>query len=128
MWLEVSDALFVTLLNQKLSRLLITMSGKVKVSSDMMRCYNGTGDVVACLKKEKLVVKLMEIKDVTSFIPLYLEGHAMTLYMEMSEEDQIKVEKIEDRLKEAFAQGRFEAYGKLTDWRWKGEQVDVFAN
>lgn len=117
------------LLNDKLSRLfLITMSGKLKISSDMMRCYDGTGDVVAWLKKAKLVAKLMEIKDVASFIPLYLEGDAMALYLEMSEEDQTKVGRIEDRLKEAFAQGRFEAYGKLTGLRWKGEQVDVFAN
>lgn len=94
----------------------------------MMRCYDGTGDVVAWLKKAKLVAKLMEIKDVASFIPLYLEGDAMALYLEMSEEDQTKVGKIEDRLKEAFAQGRFEAYGKLKGLRWKGEQVDVFAN
>lgn len=104
------------------------MSGKLKVSSDMMRCYDGTGDVVAWLKKAKLVAKLMEIKDVASFVPLYLEGDAMALYLEMSEEDQAKVEKIEDRLKEAFAQGKFEAYGKLKGLRWKGEQVDVFAN
>lgn len=104
------------------------MSGKLKVSSDIMRCYDGTGDVVAWLKKAKLVASLMEIKDVASFIPLYLEGDAMALYLEMSEEDQKKVEKIESRLKEAFAQGRFEAYGKLKGLRWTGEQVDVFAN
>lgn len=104
------------------------MSGKLKVSSDMMRCFDGTGDVVAWLKKAKLVAKLMEITDVASFIPLYLEGDAMALYLEMTEADQTKVEKIENRLKEAFAQGKFEAYGKLKGLRWKGEQVDVFAN
>ena len=104
------------------------MAGKLKVSSDIMKCYDGTGDVVAWLKKAKLVANLMEIKDVASFIPLYLEGDAMALYLEMSEADQTKVEKIEGRLKEAFAQGRFEAYGKLKGLRWKGEQVDVFAN
>ena len=101
------------------------MSGKLKVSSDMMRCFDGTGDVVAWLKKAKLVAKLMEITDVASFIPLYLEGDAMALYLEMTEADQTKVEKIENRLKEAFAQGKFEAYGKLKGLRWKGEQVDV---
>lgn len=104
------------------------MAGKVKISSDMMRCYDGSGDVVAWMKKAKLVARLMEIKDLASFIPLYLEGDALALYLEMSEEDQLKVEKIEDRLKEAFAQGRFEAYRKLTDLRWVGEKVDVFAN
>ena len=118
----------IDLSNHKLSRPFITMAGKLKVGSDMMRCYDGTGDVVAWLKKARLVAKLMEIKDVASFILLYLEGDAMALDLEMSEEDQTKVEKIENRLKEAFAEGRFEAYGRLKGLRWKGEQVDVFAN
>lgn len=104
------------------------MSGKIKIGSDMMRCYDGTGDVVAWLKKAKLVAKLMEIKDIASFMPLYLEGDALALYLEMSEGDQVDAGKIEGRLKEAFAQGRFEAYGKLKGLRWTGEQVDVYAN
>lgn len=104
------------------------MSGKVKISSDMMRCFDGSSDIVAWLKKARLVAKLTEIKDLASFIPLYLEGAALALYLEMSEKDQTDVEKIEYRLKEAFAQGKFEAYRKLTGVRWTGEQVDVFAN
>lgn len=120
--------IFFSYIYHKLSRPLIIMSGKVKISNDMMRCFDGSGDVVAWLKKAKLVAKLMEIKDLASFIPLYLEGDALALYLEMSEKDQTDVEKMEDRLKEAFAQGRFEAYRKLTGVRWTGEQVDVYAN
>lgn len=52
----------------------------------------------------------------------------MVLYLEMSEGDQTKVEKVEGRLKEPFPQGRFEAYGKLKGLRWEEEQVYVFAN
>ena len=104
------------------------MSGKVKISSDMMRCYGGEGDVVAWLKKGRLVAKLMEIDDLASFIPLYLEGSALALYMEMSDAEQRDIDQIESRLKEAFAQGRFEAYGQLKVLTWRGEQVDVFAN
>ena len=70
----------------------------------------------------------MEIKDLASFNPLYLEGDALALYLEMREEDQTDVKKIENRLKEAFAQGRFEAYRRLMGLRWTGEQVNVFAN
>lgn len=104
------------------------MGTKVKLSSDMMKSYDGTGDIVAWLKKTKLVAKLMEIKDLASFMPLYLEGDALALYLEMSETDQLDAGKIEDRLKEAFAQGRFEAYGRLIGLKWTGEQVDVYAN
>ena len=99
--------------NYKLSRSMVIMSGKIKISSDMMRCYDGTGDDMTWLKKGKLVVKLMEIKDIASFISLYLEGDAKALYFEMSEVDQLNASKIEGRLKEAFAQGSFEAYRKL---------------
>ena len=98
------------------------------MSGDMMRCYDGTGDIVAWLKKAKLVAKLLEIKDIASIIPLYLEGDALALFLEMSENDQLDAGKIEGRLKEAFALGIFEAYGKLKGLRWTGEQVDVFAN
>ena len=90
------------------------MSGKVKISNDMMRCFDGSGDIVAWLKKAQLVAKLLEIKDLARFILLYLERDALALYLEMREEDQTDVKKIENRLKEAFAQGRFEAYRKLT--------------
>merc|ERR1712035_215286 len=93
-----------------------------------MRCFDGSSDVVVWLKKAKLVATLTEIKDLANFIPLYLEGDALALYLEMSEEDQTDVKKIDNRLKEAFAQGRFEAYRKLMGLRWTGEQVDVYAN
>ena len=57
------------------------MAGKVKISSDMMQCFTGEGDVVAWLKKGKLVAKLMGIEDLASFLPLYLEGSALALYL-----------------------------------------------
>lgn len=104
------------------------MSGKVKLSSDMMKPYNGKGDVVAWLKKAELVAKLMEIADLASFIPLYLEGDALASYLEMKESDQASAEKIKNRLKEAFTEGMFRAYGRLSCVRWTGEQVDAFAN
>ena len=102
--------------NYKVSRPLVIMSGKVKIGSDMMRCYDGTCDVVAWLKKAKLVAKLMEIKDIASFITLYL-GDALALYLEMSKVDQLDSSKIEGRSKEAIAQGSFEAYRKLKKLR-----------
>ena len=45
----------------------------------------------------------MKVKDIARFIPLYLEGDALALYLEMSEVDQLDAGKIEGRLKEAFA-------------------------
>ena len=47
-------------------------------------------------------------------LPLYLEGDALALNMEMKEEDQNDISLIEIRLKEAFMDGTFMAYRKLT--------------
>ena len=63
-----------------------------------------------------------------SFLPLYLEGDALGLCLEMREEDQSNATSIEERLKDAFTDGEFAAYGKLGRVKWTGEQVDAFAN
>lgn len=115
-------------LYHKLSRPYIRMAGKGKLSGEMMKSFDSQGDVVAWLKKAELVAKLIEIKDLASFIPLFLEGDALALYLEMNESDQADAKKIESRLKTAFSQGMFEAYGRLRKLQWMGEQVDVFAN
>lgn len=100
----------------------------VKISSDMIRPFTGEGELVAWLKKVKLVAKLQKISDLASFMPLYLEGNALAIYLEMEEEDQANAAKIEARLTEAFSDGPFVAYRKLVNMRWTGEQVDVYAN
>ena len=101
---------------------------KLKGLSEVMKPFNGEGDVISWIKKAKLVAKLKNIDDLASFLPLYLEGDALLLYLEMSEADQKVGGKIESRLKEAFTDGEFTAYGKLGRAKWAGEQVDVFAN
>ena len=98
------------------------------VTKDMIKPFTGEGDVVAWLKKVRLVAKLQKITDVASLIPLYLEKDALSLYLEMSESAQASADQIEARLKEAFTDGAFTAFGKLTQSKWTGEQVDVYAN
>ena len=61
------------------------------------------------------MTRLQHIDDVASLLPLYLEGDALALYMEMK-----GISLIED--------GTFTAYRKLTMVRWAGECVDVYAN
>ena len=99
----------------------------VKISPDMIRPYTGENDLISWLKKVQLVAKLANVTDLASFLPLYLEGDALAVYLEMSESDQKSAKKIEDRLKTAFTDGSFIAYGKLTRCRWDGEPVDVYA-
>ena len=101
---------------------------KVHISSDVIKPFSGESDVVAWLKKVRLVARLQNVDDVASFLPLYLEGDALALYMEMEEASQRDIEQIEARLKEAFTDNAFAAYRKLTLVRWAGERVDVFAS
>ena len=74
-----------------------------KVTTDMIKPFTGEGDVVSWLKKVTLVAKLQKISDVAIFIPLYLEGDAIALYLELSDGDQADAEKIQEKLKTAFA-------------------------
>ena len=101
---------------------------KVHFSSDILKPFSSEGDVVAWLKKVRLVARLRLVDDVASLLPLYLEGGVLALYMEMKEEDQKDISLIEAWLKEAFMDGVFTAYRKLTMVRWAGERVDVYAN
>ena len=99
-----------------------------KITSEMIKPFNGEGNVVAWIQKVKLVAKLQKIKDLASFLPLFLEGAALALYLEMNPSEQSDADEIEARLNEAFTDGAFVAYGKLVRVRWTGEQVDVYAN
>ena len=102
----------------------------IKVTGDMVKPFTGEGDsdVVAWLQKIKLVAKLADIKELENFLPLYLEGGALAVYLEMSEANQKSADEIEKRLKEVYTDGPFVAYGKIIGMRWSGESVDVFAN
>ena len=100
----------------------------LKITSDMIKPFSGEGDVVAWLQKIKLVSKLSKVEEIQNLIPLYLEGSALAVYMEMSEDDKRSAEKIEERLKEVYTDGPFVAFAKLSNLKWKGEAVDAYAN
>ncbi|XP_068237250.1 uncharacterized protein [Palaemon carinicauda] len=88
---------------------------------DMIKPFTGEGNV-SWLKKVTLVAKLQKIVDLASFIPLYLEGDALALYLEMGDEDQECAAKIQN------SDDLFSAIGKLVQLKWTGEPVDVYAN
>ena len=98
-----------------------------KVTPEMIRYFDGEGDLMAWLAKAKLVAKLAKISDLACFLPLYLEGNALAVYLEMPEKDRACAVKIEEKLKDAFSDSAFVAYSKLAKLKWSGEPVDVFA-
>ena len=99
-----------------------------KITTDMIKPYVGEGDVMAWLKKVKLVAKLTKVTALADFIPLFLEGSALAVYLELAEKDQSDADVIEKKLVEAFTDGPFVAYAKLVSLKWVGQPVDVYAN
>ena len=100
----------------------------VRVTTEMLKAFTGDGDVVAWLQKVKLVARLQGVKDLATFLPLYLEGDALALFLQLSEQEQADAGVVERKLLSAFTDSPFVAYAKLAQRRWNGEQVDVFAN
>ena len=98
------------------------------MGKDVILTFSGEGDVVGWIKMVKLVAKLQKVQDLANFIPLFLYGDALALYLEVSNEDQVQVEQIEMRLVTTFTEGPFEAYEKLKKFKWTGESVDVYAD
>ena len=99
----------------------IMESRLLRLGKDVIPPFSGEGDVVGWIKKVKLV------QDLARFIPLFLHGDALALYLEMSNEDQVQPEQIEMRLVTAFTEGPFEAYEKLKRFKWTGKSFDVYA-
>ena len=95
---------------------------------DFIKPFTGEGDVMSFITKVGLVAALKKVDDEAKFLPLYLEGHALAIYLEMDETDRKDPAKIKNRLKEAFCDGPFVAYAKLSSMKWGGEEVDVYAN
>ena len=99
-----------------------------KITTEMIKPFTGDGDVVAWIKKVELVAKLQKVTDLASFLPLFLEGDALALFLQMEASDQADPEKIKDKLLNAFSDGPHVAYAKMVQKRWCGEQIDVYAN
>lgn len=99
-----------------------------KVNTDMIKPFSGEGDVVAWIKKVNLVAKLQKITNTACFIPLFLEGDALALYLQMEDSDQVVAKAIEEKLVGAFSDSAFVAYCKMVQKRWNGESVDVYSN
>ena len=101
------------------------MEGKIHLSSDIVKLFNGEGDLMALLVKVKLVSRLQKVLELASFIPLFLERYALALYLQLSDEDQRNADKIEAKLKMEFIEGALSAYEKLGRMRWTGEASNI---
>ena len=74
------------------------------------------------------MAKLQQVVNVVSLQPSYLEGDALSFYMEIEKDDQKQIDQVKAWLNEAFTDNVFAAYRKVTMIRWAGERVDVYVN
>ena len=81
----------------------------------ILKYFTGEGDVVAWIKKFELVAKLQKNRwFIIIFFPLYFEGDALTLYLELDASSLADVEVIKNKLQEAFSDGPFSV---LPSWQ-----------
>ena len=94
----------------------------------VLKPFTGEGDVMSWLAKVELVASLSDIKkkDLIKLIPMYLEGGALAVYLEMSEEVRNDTDQLKKGLLRAFSDSAFTAFSKLKGLRWTGESVDIF--
>ena len=87
--------------------------------SRVIKPFTGEGDIMAWLSKITLVSSLsgMVEADLATLIPMYLEGGALAVYLEMSEEEKTNIKTLKTGLLRAFADSPFTAFSKLKSMR-----------
>jgi len=102
------------------------MATAIKLA-DLIKTYNGEGDFLPWIKKLELVAKLQKINDLTSFVPLFLEGGAFAVYDGLDTTVKTDYKRLVSSLTEAFSINKFAAYEELMKRRLRrGESIDVF--
>jgi hypothetical protein len=94
--------------------------------SDLLRAFNGEGDVIQWLTKIELVAELKGAKDLSQLLPLFLEGPAFAVYNEMSDVGKKSATEIVKVLTETFSLNPFVAYEQFVRRVWRDEPVDVY--
>ena len=94
--------------------------------TDLVRMYDGRGDILEWLNKLELVAKLRGLDRLENVIPLFLEGSAYSLYTELSEEDKQSEQAIKRRLVEAYGVNPYQAYEQFIRRVWRDEPVDTY--
>ena len=99
----------------------------VKLLSDLVRPFNGQGDIMEWLSKLELIADLRDVDRLEKVIPLFLEGSAHCLYVELSDSEKKSAQAIKSALIKAFGTNRFKAYEQFVRRFWHDESVDVYA-
>ena len=89
--------------------------------------FDGTGNASKWMKQAHLAKSLLGLDDLSTVMPMFLDGDAFDVYDQLTDEDKKDAGKIEKALITAFGADRFTAYDELrTRVCSGGETVDVF--
>lgn len=89
------------------------MVAKIRISSIVIRPFYREGDVVAWIRKTKLVARLQSIIGVVRLMAQYPERSTLVLYLEMDKQDQLSMTKIKQCLREAYMEKMYATFTKL---------------
>ena len=99
----------------------------VKVLTDLVRPFDGQGDVMEWISKLELIADLRGVTRLEKVIPLFLSGNAHCLYLELSPDEKKSEKAIKSALISAFGMNSYKAYEQFVRRVWHDESVDVFA-
>jgi hypothetical protein len=95
--------------------------------TDIVSQFDGSGNFSEWLAKLEMVAKLQNVKNMESFLPLFLSGGAFQVFQGLSEEQKENYGEVRKSLMKAFAIDQFMAYEEVMCRRLgAGESVDVY--
>ena len=97
---------------------------------DILKAYEDnqvSGDVSKWLAKVDMICTLQKAEKKETFLPMFLGGQALDVYLQLSEGQKADYGKVSDALRLAFAPNPFSAYEELRQRTYHlGESVDAF--
>lgn len=97
---------------------------------DVLKQYEdsqSSGDICKWLEKVEMIVALQKIEKKEVFLPMFLAGQALDVFMELTDEEKKDYNKVAETLTTAFAPSPFTAYEELQRRSYRsGESVDAF--
>ena len=97
---------------------------------DVLKVYEGveqSGDIMKWLGKVEMVMELQQVEKKETFMPMFLAGQALEVYLQLSQEQKADYERLVGALQAAFSPSPFSAYEELQQRHYRqGEAVDAY--
>jgi hypothetical protein len=95
--------------------------------ADIIQQYSGASDFCEWIRKVELVAKLQKVKELESFVPLFLSGGAFAVYENLEADVKEDYAKLKDALTKAFSTHQLRAFEEFSSRRLQAEEtIDVF--